>query len=87
MNDIEKEIVNELVERYGRGTNDDDVLLTDDEMLSLPINSIGLDSLDFLELVFELEEKYNVELEEISVTAFPTVGSVVEVIKKKLEQD
>lgn len=25
MNDIEKEIVNELVERYGRGTNENDV--------------------------------------------------------------
>ena len=58
--------------------------LTDKEILSLPVNAIGLDSLDFLELVFELEEKYDIELEEVSVTAFPTLSSVADVINNKV---
>ncbi len=77
-------MVTEIIDKVGRATNAEGVPLTDEEIISSSISAIGLDSLDFLELVFELEEKYDIELEEVSVTAFPTLGSVAAVINNKV---
>jgi acyl carrier protein len=48
------------------------------------LKELGLDSLDVMELVLNLEEKYNIQFEEAELASFKTVGDLYSVIEKKL---
>jgi len=45
-------------------------------------NDLGTDSLDFLQIVSEIEEAYNIEFSEESAKELNTVGDVVNYVKK-----
>ena len=48
------------------------------------IDALELDSLAMFEIVFELEECFGVELDEVELAAMKTVRDLVESVEKKL---
>lgn len=49
-------------------------------------NNLGADSLDQVELVMELEKKFNVFIKDDEATNLQTVGSLVDYLEKALVQ-
>jgi acyl carrier protein len=49
---------------------------------------IGVESLDVIEIIFSLEEKYKIEIpfnaNEFAPTAFETIGQVADVVRKQV---
>ncbi|MBU3098812.1 MULTISPECIES: acyl carrier protein [Clostridium] len=50
------------------------------------MNDLGADSLDIVELIMELEEKYDIEIPDEDVEKIVTVGDIVEYIKAHSEE-
>ncbi|APC40951.1 acyl carrier protein [Clostridium estertheticum] len=50
------------------------------------MNDLGADSLDIVELIMELEEKYDIEIPDEDVEKIATVGDIVEYIKAHSEE-
>ncbi len=50
------------------------------------IDDLGADSLDSIELVMELEEKFGIEIPDEDAQEMHTVGDVVNYIGKKISQ-
>ena len=50
------------------------------------MNDLGADSLDIVELIMELEEKYDIEIPDEDVEKIVTVGEIVEYIKAHSEE-
>ena len=54
------------------------------------LQELGLESLDALELVFDIEEKFNIEIpvnaNEANIGGFQTVGDVVREVEKRVAQ-
>ena len=48
------------------------------------VEDLGADSLDLFEVVVACEEKFNIEIPNVAVTGFVTIGDAVEYIKVKL---
>jgi len=48
------------------------------------LNTYGLDSLDLVEFIFEIEDKYGITFEEDETMNIKTVGGLVELILKKI---
>jgi acyl carrier protein len=60
--------------------NDDTVLYSEDGA----VDSLGLDSLDGLELSLSLEESFGIDLrEDVDFRVFHTIGSIVEYASKQ----
>lgn len=57
---------------------------SDDEILGLRVAAAGLDSLDLMELLNEIEEAFDIRVEDDTVTADTTVAQVVEFIERKV---
>ena len=52
-----------------------------------PLNELGLDSLATAELMFSIEEKFAINLDDVPADAVPqTVGDVVAVIERHLSE-
>ena len=51
------------------------------KMESSFMNNLGADSLDIVELIMELEEKFDIEIPDEDVEKIATVGDIVEYIK------
>ncbi|MFN3388567.1 MAG: acyl carrier protein [Allosphingosinicella sp.] len=70
-----------------RGVRRDDSLVID---RNTDIVELGIDSLDFVELLFDLEEKFNVDIpfnaNDDGSFPFSTVGSAAEAIEQLLAQ-
>ena len=49
------------------------------------VDDLGADSLDAVELVFKIQEEFNVVLTEEESTNFATVGDVVKLLEAKLK--
>lgn len=71
------ELFNELVAKYSK---DKSVVLTDDT----DVKEIGIDSIDIMEIVFEIEEKYAVEVDDVSTLQADTFGELVDRLHKTL---
>ena len=56
------------------------------KMESSFMNDLGADSLDIVELIMELEEKYDIEIPDEDVEKIVTVGDIVEYIKTHSEE-
>ena len=56
------------------------------KMESSFINDLGADSLDIVELIMQLEEKYDIEFPDEDVEKIVTVGNIVEYIKAHSEE-
>ncbi len=50
------------------------------------INDLGADSLDTVELVMALEEKFNIEIPDEDAEKLDTVGKAIEYINKKVAE-
>lgn len=50
------------------------------------IYSIGIDSLDFVELITDVEEKYKIEITDEELLKVKTVKDVVDLIESKLKK-
>ena len=51
---------------------------------AMELKALGLDSLDLVELIMDIEEKYGVEFGNEELMEFKTVGDVLASIEKKL---
>ena len=49
------------------------------------LKDLGLDSLDLVEIMMELEQEFSIEFSNDEMMSFKTVGNVYESIEKKLE--
>ena len=47
---------------------------------------LGVDSLDVMEVVFEIEERLDIQIKEDDVRSIETVGDVIEMVEKKLAE-
>lgn len=47
------------------------------DMLTLRLSTLGLDSLDFMELLNDVEEKFDIRIEDDSVTDHTTVAELI----------
>ena len=74
--DIEKTVF-DIVQPYCIGTP-----VTRESLL----NDIGLDSLDTLEMVMEVEKHFNLSIPDEDVEEFKNVGQIVDYIGEKIKQ-
>lgn len=64
------------------GVDSDDVTLE-----AAFIDDLGADSLDIVELIMALEEEFDIEIPDEEAEKFPTVGNVVDYIKKHTDNE
>lgn len=53
---------------------------------SMELKSLGLDSLDLVEVMMKLEEEFSIEFTNDEMLSFTTVGDVLADIEKKLSK-
>jgi acyl carrier protein len=49
------------------------------------IKDLGLDSLDVVDMLMDIEDKYNIEFENEEMTSFVTIKDVIASVEKKLK--
>ena len=54
---------------------------------SLLREELGLDSMDTIELVFELEDNFNIQISDDDLLGFKTMDNVAEYIEKKANEN
>jgi acyl carrier protein len=54
---------------------------------SLLREELGLDSMDTIELVFELEDNFNIQISDDDLMGFKTMDNVVEYVAKKVDEN
>jgi acyl carrier protein len=54
--------------------------MSDAEVLSAPIDSFGIDSLETMEFIMAVEDRFNIELDEEAVNRCRNVGELVELV-------
>ncbi|MDD3207628.1 MAG: phosphopantetheine-binding protein [Bacilli bacterium] len=69
--------VNNVLEKFKKKLNIDEV----DEAKTL--KDYGLDSLDMVELILELEDEYNIKFSDEEMTSLQTIGDLISAIHKK----
>jgi acyl carrier protein len=69
--------VNNVLEKFKKKLNIDVV----DEAKTL--KDYGLDSLDMVELILELEDEYNIKFSDEEMTSLQTIGDLIHAIHKK----
>ncbi len=48
------------------------------------LRDLGIDSLDLLDLILEVEEKFNIKIEDEELLEMETIQNVIDVIKTKV---
>lgn len=56
----------------------------DEEILALEVSATGLDSLDLMELLNEIEERFEIRVEDDTVSADTTVAGLAAFIEQKV---
>ena len=51
----------------------------------MKLSELGLDSLDVVELLLQLEEQYDIHFDDIDMSNFKTVGDLLASIEQKLK--
>ena len=72
-------LVNEVLANFQKIAKNKEVTLESN------VKELGLDSLDIVDLLMDMEEKYNIEFENEEMTDLVTVGDVVKAIEAKLK--
>ena len=49
-------------------------------------SDLGMDSIDAVEVIMELEEKYNIIIPDSDFEAAETVGNIIELVEQQIEQ-
>jgi acyl carrier protein len=50
-----------------------------------PVRDLGLDSMMMLEVMLEVEDRLGVKLKDLSMPANPTLGDIVDLVQRNLE--
>lgn len=61
-----------------------DLLKVDDVKPEMELKSLGLDSLDLVEVMMKIEEEFDIEFSNDEMLAFTTVADVIADLEKKL---
>lgn len=61
-----------------------DLLKVDEIKPEMELKSLGLDSLDLVEVMMKIEEEFDIEFSNDEMLAFTTVADVVADLEKKL---
>lgn len=71
--------INEIKERLAQVAHKESI----DE--SMRLNELGLDSLDVVELLLQLEEEYDVHFDDVDMSNLGTVGDLLKAISAQLK--
>ena len=72
-------LVNEVLANFQKIAKNKEVTLESN------VKELGLDSLDIVDLLMDMEEKYNIEFENEEMTELVTVNDGVKAIESKLK--
>lgn len=72
-------LVNEVLANFQKIAKNKEVTLESN------VKELGLDSLDIVDLLMDMEEKYNIEFENEEMTELVTVNDVIKAIESKLK--
>lgn len=78
MQDVNAEIVSLLKEKLGVPES----VLTPDASLE---KDLGIDSLDYAEIIMELEQQFNIRIPDEDIGKMETIGQAVEYVKTRLD--
>ncbi|PGH40267.1 MAG: acyl carrier protein [Candidatus Nephrothrix sp. EaCA] len=78
MQDVNAEIVSLLKEKLGVPES----VLTSDASLE---KDLGIDSLDYAEIIMELEQQFNIRIPDKDIRKIETIGQAAEYVKMKLD--
>ncbi len=53
-------------------------------VMDSPLEALGIDSVDFVSIMFALEEKYNITIEDGEITKEKTLGDMIALIETKI---
>ncbi len=77
MSDIQGQITNILIEKIG-------IAPTEATIDANFIKDLGIDSLDYAEIVMEFEQTFNIRIPDSDAERLQTIGQAVEYINEKL---
>ena len=78
------EIVEKVIEALAKMLHKDKETI---QLASSLVEDLELDSFTAVELIFELEDRYGIEIEDEEVETFRTVLDIVEYIEGKIEEE
>lgn len=81
-NDIESQVINIVAKRLEGKISNPNKISRDSSLTE----DLGADSLDTVELIMSVEEKFEIEISEEDAQKMSTIGDVVQYVKTKLEQ-
>jgi acyl carrier protein len=53
-------------------------------VMDSPLEALGIDSVDFVSIMFALEEKYNITIEDGEISKEKTLGDMIALIETKI---
>ena len=53
--------------------------------LDAPLDSLGIDSVDFVSIMFAVEEKYNITVADNEIARDKTLGDMIALLESKIE--
>ena len=77
---IAKDDILQLIKNAGVSTDIDNI------KYETSLQEAGFDSLDKVNLLFEVEEKYDVKISDDEVTELDSIDSIVELVEKKIRE-
>lgn len=64
-----------MIDRFTRVSSDD---------LNTIIDDLGFDSLDYVELLIELEKEFNIHINDAEFVELKTINDVINIVKKNI---
>lgn len=80
------EIIEKLKEVIKMATGSDDSTLVEINENSSLVTDLGLNSVGVLYVVIAIEEFFSIQFDDVGFGDFPTVGSVIDYIEKKVNE-
>lgn len=80
------EIIGKLKEVIKMATGSDDSALVEINENSSLVTDLGLNSVGVLYVVIAIEEFFSIQFDDVGFGDFPTVGSVIDYIEKKVNE-
>ena len=77
-------MIEKLTEIIREHKGGEDVVLTEDTVI---IADLGLNSLDLINLVTDIEDEFDVEIPDRAIKTFKTVGDVIRFIESEEDDD
>lgn len=77
-------MIEKLTEIIREHKGGEDVVLTEDTVI---ISDLGLNSLDLINLVTDIEDEFDVEIPDRAIKMFKTVGDVIRFIESEEDDD